>query len=208
MVTVAALAAGAALALTGCSAGQISQTATQVAAVNGTRTDVGQIALRNLHIVYPAQGTEHNNSKGGKAIIALSIINDSPSVPDELTSITTDIGTVKITPAHGKPTLELAPQQTVVAAPESGPAAASATPATTAPGSEAKPTEGQEAGAAQDPEANPALIEITGLTEDITPGLTYHLSFNFKQNGTVQVQVPVDASAAPARVGAATEAEH
>ncbi|WP_406269408.1 hypothetical protein [Nocardia sp. NBC_00881] len=176
MVTVAALAAGAAIALSGCGAGQIAQTAGQVAAVNGNHADVGRIALRNVHIVYPAEGGGYTNAKGGKAAIALSIINNGESVTDQLTSITTDLGTVKITPATGKSAVELAPQQTVVAAPEQG----------------EHDNHGSRP-AADDPEANPILIEITGLTKDITPGLTYNVSFNFKQNGTVQMQVPVDA---------------
>ncbi|MFC9435449.1 hypothetical protein [Nocardia sp. NPDC057030] len=223
MVPVAALAAGAAIALTGCSSGQISQTADQVAAINGNHADIGKIALRNVHIVFPAQGTEYNNTKGGKAIIALSIVNNSPSVPDELTSLTTDLGTVKITPAAGKSTVELAPQQTVVAAAKPIKAA---TPAAdthgAAPTSSAAPTSAKPdahgaghadvAEATADPEAHPILIEITGLTKDITPGLTYNVAFNFKQNGTVQVQVPVDAGAATARQesdkSGATEAEH
>ncbi|MEU6187058.1 hypothetical protein [Nocardia sp. NPDC047038] len=207
MVTVAALAAGAAIALSGCGAGQIAQTAEQVAAVNGNHADVGRIALRNVHIVYPSEGTAYNNAKGGKALIALSIINNGESVPDELTSITTDLGTVKITPASGKSVVELAPQQTVVAAsqPVKREAASTTTSAapttsagapTSAPRSAAPTTTAESHGspaAAEDPEANPILIEITGLTKDIAPGLTYNVSFNFKQNGTVQVQVPVDA---------------
>ncbi|WP_442943747.1 hypothetical protein [Nocardia sp. NBC_00508] len=210
MVTVAALAAGAAIALSGCSAGQNSQTAEQVAAVNGNSADVGDIALRNVHIVYPAEGTPYTNAKGGKAVIALSAINNSESVADELTSITTDLGTVKITPSAGKPAVRLAPQQTVVAgthpvkheAPTTTTAAPTTTGAptttarTTAPTTTAADSHGTDDHGAQPaaaPEAEPILIEITGLTKDITPGLTYNVSFNFKQNGTVQVQVPVDA---------------
>ncbi|WP_369689675.1 hypothetical protein [Nocardia niwae] len=211
MVTVAALAAGAALALSGCGAGQISQTAEQVAAVNGNHADVGRIALRNVHIVYPTEGGAYNNAKGGKALIALSIINNGESVKDELTSITTDLGTVKITPASGKSVVELAPQQTVVAAGQpvkreaasttsAAPTTSAAAP-TSASRSAAPTTTADSHGAGEhgspaasdDPEANPILIEITGLTRDVTPGLTYNVSFNFKQNGTVQVQVPVDA---------------
>ncbi|WP_405167598.1 hypothetical protein OG203_22570 [Nocardia sp. NBC_01499] len=219
MVPVAALAAGAAIVLTGCSSGQISQTADQVAAINGNHADIGKVALRNVHIVFPAQGTDYNNTKGGKAVIALSIINNSPSVPDELTSLTTDLGTVKITPATGKSTVELAPQRTVVAATKPDKPATSmgdmhgATPTSAAPTS-AKPetTGGAESAAAEDPEAHPILIEITGLTRDITPGLTYNVAFNFKQNGTVQVQVPVDAGATTERhesdKSGAAEAEH
>jgi copper(I)-binding protein len=180
MVTVAALAAGAALVLSGCGAGQISQTAEQVAAVNGNYANINEVALRNVHIVFPGEG--NTNTKGGNALIALSMINNSESVPDELTSITTDLGTVKITPPPGDPAFIIAPQQTVVAATTGH---ASAKPEMTPTKATDKP--------AIDPEANSGLIEITGLTKDIIPGLTYTVTFNFKQNGTVQVQVPVDA---------------
>ncbi|WP_245839227.1 hypothetical protein [Nocardia donostiensis] len=182
---VAALAAGAALILTGCSAGQITQTSHQAAAINGNNADIGRISLRNVHIIYPATDT-HTNSEGGKAVLALSIVNTGETVTDELTSITTDLGSVRITPAEGSK-IELSPQETVVAADS----------ATEAAGQKSqKSTNGtnQSAGArTEDPAADSALIEITGLTKDITPGLTYTVSFNFKENGTIQMQVPVDA---------------
>ncbi|RBO87392.1 hypothetical protein [Nocardia puris] len=200
MVTVAALAAGAALALSGCSAGQVSQTANQAPAINGNNIDVEQISLRNVHIVYPSEG--YTNTQGGKAVLALAIVNNSGTVTDELTSVTTDLGTVTITPPTGDRVLSVGPQQTVVAAATAGAAGEHGddhgSAPTTSPTAEptASPTTQAPATSAQppiDPEANQALIEITGLTKDITPGLTYTVSFNFKQNGTVQVQVPVDA---------------
>jgi hypothetical protein len=199
MVAVAALAASAALTLAGCSAGQISQTADQVAAVNGNSANVEKIALRNVHIVFPGAG--YTNVKGDKALIALSMVNISESVTDELTSVDTDLGPVKITPPAGQSTVVLKPQQTVTA----GTAATAATGdsheteghgethATPAPSSTAKP-------AGDDAAASPALIEITGLTKDITPGLTYKVRFNFKNNGTVVVDVPVDAGHAERKV--------
>ncbi|MEV4240823.1 hypothetical protein AB0J47_37260 [Nocardia sp. NPDC049737] len=213
MVSVAALAAGAALVLSGCGAGQVAQTATQVAAVNGNHADIDRISLRNVHIVFPAAGTDYTNAKGGKAIIALSAINNGETVTDELTSITTDLGTVKITPPAGASAFQIAPQQTVVAA--TSPAAKSdehgATPSSTAaPATSAAPGSASEK-TPVDPEKKPGLIEITGLTKDITPGLTYAVTFNFKQNGTVTVQVPVDAGAGTERhegQAAATEGEH
>ncbi|MEU7630693.1 hypothetical protein AB0C34_11985 [Nocardia sp. NPDC049220] len=186
MVTVAALAAGAAIALSGCGAGQISQTADQASAVNGAHAEADSIALRNVHIVFPSEGGAYTNSKGGKAIVALSIINTSESVADELTGIDTDLGTVKITPTAGKSTVQVTPQQTVVATAEPTNNAPAAASAHDAGNHGAQP-------ASDDPEANPILIEITGLNKDIIPGLTYSVSFDFKQNGTVQVQVPVDA---------------
>ncbi|MGY4100252.1 hypothetical protein ACW2Q0_11965 [Nocardia sp. R16R-3T] len=203
MVSVAALAAGAALVLSGCGAGQVSQTATQVAAVNGNHADIDRISLRNVHIVFPASGTEYTNAKGGKAIIALSVVNNGETVADELTSIATDLGTVKITPPAGAPAFRIAPQQTVVAA--TSPAAVTAaksdergaTPSGTAAATTSAAPSGDKA--AVDAEKRPGLIEITGLTKDITPGLTYPVTFNFKQNGTVTVQVPVDAGAVTER---------
>ncbi|WP_327148708.1 hypothetical protein [Nocardia sp. NBC_01329] len=176
MVAAAALAAGAALILSGCSAGQHSQTADQVAAVNGNTADTGDIALRNVHIVYPGDGTD-TNTTGSRAALALSIVNTGEVVTDELTSVTTDLGTAEITPGEGGK-LSIAPAETiVVSTPQAG--------AETHTSGETIKTEGGE--------TKPARIEITGLTRDITPGLTYDISFNFKENGAIVVQVPVDA---------------
>ncbi|MEV6224904.1 hypothetical protein AB0M13_24955 [Nocardia fluminea] len=199
MVTVAALAAAAGIALTGCSAGQHTQTSSQAAAINGNHANVGEIALRNVHIVYPPAAAEHN--KGGKAVIALSIINNSEIVTDELTSVSTDLGQVRITGPAGDPKFVLKPQQTVAVGPGEAAAAGdthgatSAAPTTTS----AAPTSAA-AGVdipSNDPVKTPGTIEITGLTEDIVPGLTYNVTFNFKDAGTVQVSVPVDAAAVP-----------
>ncbi|MCM6772835.1 hypothetical protein NDR87_05755 [Nocardia sp. CDC159] len=204
-VTVAAFAAGAVLALSGCSAGQISQTADQVAAVNGNSADVGQVALRNVRLLLPPS-EEYNNAKGGKAVLAFSAVNGGSAKADELTSITSDLGTVKITPANP----QLPPGATVVAdAPKPGAHVAAPT-TTAAPTSAAAPTSspaastaaassataqqhGDHAAPAAEGAAGPLLVEVTGLTKDVTPGLTYQVTFNFKDAGTVAVNVPVDA---------------
>ncbi len=176
MVAAAALAAGAALILSGCGAGQISQTSEQVAAINGNTANAGDIALRNVHIVFPGNGTA-THTAGGKAALALSIVNTGAVGADELTGVTTDLGKVEITPAEGDK-LEIAPSETVVVStPQAG--------AETRTGGETIKTEGGE--------TTTARIEITGLTQNITPGLTYDVTFNFKNNGNVLVQVPVDA---------------
>ncbi|MFB7877538.1 hypothetical protein ACFC06_20000 [Nocardia sp. NPDC056064] len=197
MATVAALAAAAGIALSGCSAGQHTQTSSQAAAINGNHAEVGAISLRNVHIIYPEADAEHD--KGGRAVLSLSIINGSETVTDELTSVSTDLGQIKLTGPAGDSKLVLAPQQTVVIGPVNapgGPAADDhhAAPTTT---SAAPTTAGQAEGdkPSNDPAAQPGSIEITGLTEDITPGLTYNVTFNFKDAGTVQVSVPVDAAA-------------
>src|SRR5690242_1493881 len=56
-VTVALAACGLAVAtLSGCSAGQLAQTAAQQAAVNGTAATVGNVTLRNVHLRAPQTG--------------------------------------------------------------------------------------------------------------------------------------------------------
>ncbi|MEV6095524.1 hypothetical protein [Nocardia sp. NPDC051981] len=180
-VTVAALAAGAVLALSGCGAGQVSQTATQVAAVNGNTANVGSIALRDVRFLLP-QTEEYNNAKGGKAVLAFSAVNLSDSKTDELVSISTDLGQVKIADK-----IEIKPSGTVVAdKPTTKDAAAAAAVREQNAGEPASDK-------ATDPNAKPVLIEVTGLTKDVTPGLTYPLTFVFKEGGTVVVNTPVDA---------------
>ncbi|RMI29355.1 hypothetical protein EBN03_26215 [Nocardia stercoris] len=169
-LAVAALAAGAALALSGCGAGQISQTASQQSAVNGNTADIGQLALRDVRILTP-QSADYTNTSGGKAVLAFTVTNQSGSVADQLTSIKSDLGDVKLTPA----TVDVPPLKAVVAA---------------APGKVAADTGSGDA---------VVLVEISGLHRDVTPGLTYPVTFNFKQNGTVAVSAPVDAGSTPAK---------
>jgi copper(I)-binding protein len=168
--TVAALVAGGALALSACSAGQISQTAEQVASVNGNFANVGEIALRNVHVAYP-DAEEYTNSKGGKAALAFVAINSSPDSPDKLTAITTDAGKVVVTPAGPA---EIAPQRALIA--------------------EATGTAVTEEELATE-ESKPLRVEVTDLERDLTPGLTIPVTFDFEHNGSVTVQVPVDAGA-------------
>lgn len=214
-VAVAALAAGSALVLSGCGAGQISQTAEQVSAVNGNTANVGAVALRDVRILLP-QSADYTNTKGGKALLAFSAVNSAPDKTDELSSITTDLGTVNITPADAA----LAPGRVLVAgAPKAMPQSASTS---AAPTSSATPTSGSAAAtstaaptgsatpqaaattSAQKPSAGastPIVVEIDGLSKDITPGLTYPVTFNFKEAGTVLVNIPVDAGTTPRKQG-------
>ncbi|WP_317753202.1 copper chaperone PCu(A)C [Nocardia seriolae] len=195
-VTVAALAAGAVLALSGCGAGQVSQTATQVAAVNGNSANVGSIALRNVRFLLP-QTEEFNNAKGGKAVLAFSAINLSDSKTDELVSISTDLGQVKLAEK-----IEIKPSVTVVADKPTAKDAAQAAAVH-------EQNEGQGASdKVTDPAAKPVLIEVTGLTKDVAPGLTYPLTFVFKEGGTVVVNVPVDAGANNPRKEPVKAGEH
>ena len=94
---VAALAASglvSAVALTGCGSGQLSQTASQVSAVDGAQAVINNVALRNVHI--QAVQTGDFVRPGTKVELMLVAINASPDTADKLVGITTDIGTVTV----------------------------------------------------------------------------------------------------------------
>ncbi|WP_433609717.1 hypothetical protein [Prescottella agglutinans] len=174
VATAVALAAGATLMLSACGAGQVSQTATQVAAVNGNQATSGDIALRNVHVVYP-NSEEYSIEPGGSAQLAFTAVNLSEHATDKLTSIKTDFaGSVTIDAKDG--TREIKPQTALgagnpdVSVPEQAPETVS-------------------------------LIDVTleDLREGVRPGLTFPVIFTFQNAGDVVVQVPVDAGHATER---------
>jgi copper(I)-binding protein len=173
---IAGLAAGglaAALALSGCGVGQVSQMATQEPAVNGTSANVGAISLRNIHL-RAAQSTDYVQP-GRDAELLFVAVNGSPDVNDKLVSITSDVGTASLSgdttiPANGV---------LVVGTPEGQPA----------------PLE--NAGRAEGAKAKVAL------SKPITNGLTYKFTFDFEKAGETTVAVPISAGEAPRREAAA-----
>ncbi len=93
VVATAALAVGG-LLLTGCGSGQISQTANQEAAVNGSTANVKNIALRNVHLQAVQTG---DFLKPGRAVELIFVAaNNSPDVNDKLVGISTDVGSVEV----------------------------------------------------------------------------------------------------------------
>jgi copper(I)-binding protein len=170
-VTVAMAACGlaAAAALTGCSAGQISQTATQQAAVNGTAATVGSITLRNVHLRAP-QSTDYVQP-GSTAELLFVASNDSPDKADKLTSITSDFGTVALSGDTSLPATDVL----VVGEPD-----------------------GQIA-PLQAAETADAAKAMVNLSKPITNGLTYPFTFTFQNAGPLTVAVPISAGEAPRR---------
>lgn len=171
VIGLAACAAVASVALTGCSAGQSSQTATQEAAVNGSAGTVGSIALRNVHLRAPQTG---DYVQPGSVIeLLLVAANNSPDTNDKLVSITSDVGEVSLT---GDGTV---PAGGVLVVGE--------------PDGQLKPLDAAE-------RADAVKAEV-GLTKPITNGLTYHFTFNFEKSGQTTVAVPISAGETPRRDG-------
>ena len=89
-----------AVALSGCGAGQLSQTAMQQSAVDGNQAVVKNVALRNVRI--QALQTGDYLHPGDTVDLVLVAVNQSHDITDKLVGITTDIGKVTVT---GDPTL-------------------------------------------------------------------------------------------------------
>jgi copper(I)-binding protein len=165
----AACGIAAGIALSGCGAGQVSQTATQEPAVNGTLATVGPIALRNIHL-RATQSTDYVEP-GSDAELLFVAANNSPDVNDKLVSVTSDIGTVSLSgdtsvPANGvlvvgEPDGQIAPLESA--------------------------------------ERAEAVKAKVALSKPITNGLTYKLTFTFEKAGETSVQVPISAGEQPRR---------
>jgi hypothetical protein len=170
-VTVAVGAGALAIAatLSGCSAGQVAQTATQQAAVNGTAATVGNITLRNVHL--RAAQTADYVKPGSEVELLFVAANESPDSSDKLTSITSDLGTVSLTGDTSLPATDVL----VVGEPN-----------------------GQIA-ALEQAETADAAKAVVDITKPITNGLTYEFTFNFEKAGQLTVPVPISAGEAPRR---------
>jgi hypothetical protein len=168
---VAALAAAGvigAVALAGCGAGQLSQTASQESAVDGNAAVINNVALRNVRI--QAQQNTDFLRPGATVDLVLVVVNQSPDVADKLVGITTDIGRVTVT---GDPTLP-AGGTLFVGTPN---------------GQNRKAVDAVEA-------ANFVKATVT-LSKQITNGPNYSFTFNFEKAGSVSLQVPISAPEGP-----------
>lgn len=81
----AGLLVAAAVTITGCAAGQVSQTADQVSSVDGGVGNVGQIGIRNALLATPANGSY---AKGADVPVLLWLTNTGLS-SDTLSSVST-----------------------------------------------------------------------------------------------------------------------
>ncbi|SEH61059.1 hypothetical protein SAMN04489835_1999 [Mycolicibacterium rutilum] len=168
----------AAFALTGCGAGQVSQTAMQEPAVNGTSANLGAISLRNVHL--RAEQVTDYVQPGSEVELLFQASNDSPDTNDKLVEITSDVGTVTLTGDTALP--------------------ASGVLTVGAPDGQITPLESVETA-----EAAEAKVE---LSKPITNGLTYKFVFKFEKAGDATVAVPISAGESPRREDPAAAGGH
>lgn len=166
-VTLVGLAVLIAGVLSGCGAGQISQTAVQEPAVNGNRATINNVALRDIRI----QATQSNDfiQPGRTVELLLVAVNQSPDVADRLVGVSSDIGAVTVSgdarlPAGGMLFVGRPEGQNVAPGPLN---------------------------------SNNAVKATVSLVKPISNGLNYNFTFTFEKAGQASVSVPISAGLAP-----------
>lgn len=114
LCTASAALAACGVLLTGCGAGQISQSAGMEAAINGAAANAGDIGLRNIHL--QAVQTGDFLRPGDTVPLMFVAVNNSPDENHQLVQITSDVGQVSVTgdgtiPASGALVVGLADGQ-------------------------------------------------------------------------------------------------
>ncbi|RJQ78449.1 hypothetical protein D5S17_12915 [Pseudonocardiaceae bacterium YIM PH 21723] len=197
VVAAVALAVGAGMFAAGCSAGQVSQTADQVAAVNGARGEAGKIAIRDAQFAFPAAKPAEYRV-GSSAPLQLTIANTGVEA-DELVSVESPAAaSAEVAGATSIPGGFAISNEDIVATSSAAPTSTSASSSSAAPTSTSASAPGTTTSAAAKP-ANVAKVRITltGLKQSINPGLTVPVKFVFRKNGTVTLQVPIAADPKP-----------
>jgi hypothetical protein len=224
---VAGVATVAAVALTGCSAGQVAETALKRTSAPGVNADTadGSVAIRNLLVIYP--GPE-GYPAGGTAPIEVALSNETstPIVvnvstrPAEATDAQAGVVSGTMVGLVGG---ESSPSAEPSVAPEPSGSRSAATPDTDTPDN-VEPSEGAPSvpvqpsvSAAPEAAAQPARItvpafgaasflagdaeqlQVFGLTDRALPGMSVNLVFEFSNGApALTLQAPVAPPLSPA----------
>jgi copper(I)-binding protein len=167
------------VALSACSAGQVTQTATQERDKTGAQAQVGNISLRQAELLHPGGGSYQ---RGDDADLQVAIINGGTE-PDTLVRVGGDgFGSAEIQgPATGTGTSS---------------AASSSAATTTAPTSTASRSSVIEipTGASIFVGGSDYSITLKNLAEPLTTGQYLEVTFTFKNAGDVTLPVTVATS--------------
>lgn len=188
----------AALALTGCGAGQVAGTAQQQAAVAGNNTTVGPIAVRDAVIAFAEQPVQGGavHARGGDAPLSMTIVNEGTEADRLVSASSPWASSVEIAG-----TTEIPAGRSIVV---EGAAPEVLTPTTGIPtsGAPSTPTATPSATPSAEPTGEPAATEgtqivLTGLLDDIRAGVSYDVVLVFERAGEVRIQAPVGSTEEP-----------
>lgn len=148
----------------GCGAGQISQTATQQAAVNGNDARLDDLHLLNVY--FHAEPTDTSEARYGQVRLSFTVTNNSLNT-ERLVSIDSPAASFTVTgPEQAR---EIRPGTSLSAG---------------------QPVEQLEKPPAPD---GPLTVRAEMPAESIRPGLTHPVTFTFAEAGPVTLAVPFDA---------------
>ncbi|GDY30824.1 hypothetical protein [Gandjariella thermophila] len=203
----AALGFGLVLALAGCGAGQITQTDTQVAAVNGVSGQAGRIGVRDAQLVFPPSAARYY-PKGSDAALVTTIVNDGSS-GDRLVSVSSPAassvnlqGSTVLPAAFALTAVGPSAEGGTSASAPATPTSAATATSTSAPASSSAgaPSSTSAPGGAGSAAALPVgriTITLVNLTRDVRPGETIPVTFVFANSGQVTLDVPIGAPQTP-----------
>lgn len=194
------------VAMSACGTGQITQTASQVAAVPGTSIDLPStdnpvIGLRNLVVAYSGPG---GYAAGSSAPLVVHIVNNSAR-EITLTEVTSPAATsVVLVDASATPSPTASPSPEAAPTPTSAetPTGTPETPTATAP-AEPTPTSAPPAGEARFTLRIPALslvalvpgqgryLQLAGLKAPLLPGQSVPLRFTFSGDEQITGEIVV-----------------
>ncbi|PPK70636.1 hypothetical protein V5P93_000483 [Actinokineospora auranticolor] len=218
-----------------CGSGQITQTDSQLPAVNGALAQSGQIALRDAMLAFPKGG---HYEKGADAPLVLAIVN-SGGTADKLLEVTSPVATeVEITGdavlpggfalAVGKPGEESGGKSVAPTTPTptttttTSSAAATTTPSGSSSGAATTTTGSSSASSVAPTSSTPTTttttskkvdlgkleIVLKGLSDKLYPGKTVPVTFVFEKAGQITVGLPIAAPNGPREEHAAAEGGH
>lgn len=222
LARISLLLAAAAVALSACSSGQVTQTAVKRPSVQGTNATVGDIAIRNAMLAFPES---EKHAKGGTAQLLITLVNTGGEA-DTLVGVETSAarfaGLSGASPSgSASPSASATAEASAEATPSAGAPSASAE---ASPSGEANPSASPAPGIAVG-EPNPGasvrldlppatLVAITAsgqqivlydLQEDIAPGDLVEVTLRFEKAGAVTLRLPVAPPTTPLPRASAVE---
>ncbi|SNR61482.1 Protein of unknown function [Haloechinothrix alba] len=167
----AGLACGSALLLAGCGAGQITQTDSQLPAVDGGGARTDSIVVSNATLAFPEGEDQHHYAGGSDAPVNMHIANRSDE-PDELVSVSTDVASdVTI---EGDPTVLNSGELFIVE------------PGQLEEGEDSVLVAGESGLLRQQ-----AAVVLNDLEHPVRPAQSVTLTLTFREAGTIEVLAPI-----------------
>ena len=191
------------IALSACSAGQVTQTATQQRDKTGAMAQVGHITLREAQLAYPTGGTYE---AGDDAELMVAIVNEGDK-SDTLTgvdgkgfsdAVISDGTSSSAATSSAAPSSAATSGSASSGSATSSSATSSSAPSSSAPSSSATPSGATPSGSIEIPAGttvyvglDDSSVTLTGLDDSLTTGQFLDVTLTFEEAGDVTVPVTV-----------------